>query len=61
MFIKALKLADLEGQDSHQHHNHQQKWINAPMDQILHFRSNTCKTKKKKELLSIYIVYAERQ
>ena len=23
MFIKALKLADLEGQDSHQYHNHQ--------------------------------------
>lgn len=44
MLIKTLELADLEGQDSHQHDDHQQEWVNPPVDQVLHFRSHTCKT-----------------
>lgn len=40
VFIKALELTDLERQDSHQNHDHQQKGVDSPLNQVLHLQGN---------------------
>lgn len=51
MFIKALELADLEGEDSHQNHHHEQERINPTLNEVLHFSSNSYKTRYKPHMI----------
>lgn len=40
VFVKALELSDLEREDSHQNHDHQQEGVDSPLNQVLHLQGN---------------------
>lgn len=41
VFVKALELSDLEREDSHQDHHHQQEGVDSPLNQVLHLQGNS--------------------
>ena len=55
VLIKALKLSDLEREDSHQNHDHQQEGVDSPLDQVLHLHSDSYSDKSQWNTTMIFL------